>query len=116
MTGFGGGNVVGLGHDAIKADRVKWLVAVVEAEFRDNFRVLRDDPKVIIESTDIAATAGIEERAELDRVGETEIPGNVREAHINVQRHGWWARRVRGARGKAADGDREMLDSGLGGR
>ena len=45
---------------------------------------------MVIEATDVAAAAGIEEGSELDRVriiGQAEIPCNIRQSHIDIKWH-----------------------------
>lgn len=50
-----------LGDNTVEADGVEGLMTVVESKFGDDFGVLGDNPKVVIEATDVGASTGIEE-------------------------------------------------------
>lgn len=92
-AGFSGCKVRRLGNDTIEAEWVKGLVTVEKTEFGNKIGSLGDDPEVVIETTDIAATTGVEKGANLDGrgssvgTGDAKIPRNIRQTHVDVERH-----------------------------
>ena len=53
---FGGFEFGRVGDDAVKADGVKWLMAVAKVEFGNNLRVMGDNPWMMIKATNIGAS------------------------------------------------------------
>jgi hypothetical protein len=91
------------------------LMTIEESKFSDNVRPLRNKPKVIVKATNVATTAGIEESSELDGVrivGQTEIPCDVGQTHVDIE---WHRRGVVWTRlsMKAADTNRKETGIGL---
>lgn len=117
MLGFGGGEIGRVSNNAVQADRVKGVVTVVEAEFGNEFRFARDNPKVEVEVADVGTTAGVEEAAKFHRVGrvwqQTDVPVDIRETHVNVQRHRRRAIGIAGAGGEAANADGQVCNVGV---